>query len=166
MINQNRQMGTLSSLNKGGSVVSPPGEIISYINYYSRKKYFSSITDVCEQYLSRAEDPVFRLWNSYGHCMQGNLSEAIRGYNTIKERKEVQLAAYIGLIAAHEQSAHQDEQEIEQLKTMVEMEKTSAQNSAKLQAAMLYMHMGEYDEAKSLLEDVSTLILSEVTPSD
>ena len=144
---------TLSALK--GSTITSVGELQGYINYNCRQKYYSSITEMCETFLTRGEDPVIRLWHSYSHCMQGNLTEAIKGYNTIKERKEVQLAAYIGLIFAHEQSAHQDEQEIENLKTFVEMEKGSAQNSAKLQAAMLYLHMSEFDEARSLLEDVS-----------
>ncbi|KAG2375069.1 hypothetical protein C9374_010073 [Naegleria lovaniensis] len=146
---------TLSSLKGGASSgFSSVGELQAFINYNCRRKYYSSVTEVCELFLTRGEDPIVRLWNSFGHCMQGNLSEAIRGYNMIKERKEVQLASYIGLVAAHEQSANQDEQEIETLKTFIEMERGSAQNSAKLQAALLYLHMGEYDECRNILEDI------------
>ncbi|KAL9658433.1 hypothetical protein ABK040_005977 [Willaertia magna] len=129
-------------------------ELQSFINYYCRKGYYASVIELCESHLSRGEDPIIRLWFSYSQSMQGNLSEAIKGYNIIKEKKEIQLAAYIGLITAHEQSAHQDEQEIEQLKTLIDLEKSSAPDSAKLQSALLYLLLNEYDYAKEVLEEV------------
>lgn len=75
------------------------------INYYAFLGYYNHIVSYCEKILKLNKDPVIILWQSFGHVLQGNLSEAIRGFNSIKQKKEVELAALVGLLYAYNQIA-------------------------------------------------------------
>ena len=83
-----------------------PNVIQSTINYYAFHGYYNYIVSLCEKILKLGKDPVIVFWHSYGHVMQGNLSEAIRGFSSIKQRKEIELASYIGLLYAHNQTSN------------------------------------------------------------
>jgi hypothetical protein len=84
---------------------STPNVVQSTINYYALQGYYSHIVTLCETILKLTKDPVYTFWHSYGHAMQGNLSEAIRGFSSIKQRKEIELAATIGLLYTHNQTS-------------------------------------------------------------
>lgn len=87
------------------SASTAPNVIQATINYYALQGYYQHIVTLCEKVMKLGRDPVFVFWHSFGHAMQGNLSEALRGFNSIKQRKEMELAAYIGLLYTNRQTS-------------------------------------------------------------
>ncbi len=87
------------------SASTAPNVIQATINYYALQGYYQHIVTLCEKVMKLGRDPVVVFWHSFGHAMQGNLSEALRGFNSIKQRKEMELAAYIGLLYTNRQTS-------------------------------------------------------------
>lgn len=82
-----------------------PSDLQALVNYYARKGYYQHIIDECEAYTKKfGDDPIFVFWLAFGHVMTGSVSEGIRCYSRIKERREIQIAALAGLIHAQNQS--------------------------------------------------------------
>jgi tetratricopeptide repeat protein 21B len=87
------------------AVSSQPSDLQAQVNYHARKGYFQHVIDECELYTKKfGDDPIFVFWLAFGHVMVGSVSEGIRCYSRIKERREIQIAALAGLIHAQNQS--------------------------------------------------------------
>ena len=87
------------------SISNTPNVVQATINYLALQGYYQHIVSLCDRVLKVGRDPVFVFWQSFGHALQGNLSEAIRGFNSIKQRKEIELAVYVGLLYSYKQTS-------------------------------------------------------------
>ena len=82
-------------------------------------------------------------------------ADAIREFNSLKSRREVKLAVYAALLHAHKQSALVDKEEIEELTARITIEEKTSSETAILQAACFYWHIGEEAKAKDYANQVS-----------
>jgi len=147
------------------SASTAPNVIQATINYYALQGYYHHIVTLCEKVMKLGRDPVVVFWHSFGHAMQGNLSEALRGFNSIKQRKEMELAAYIGLLYTNRQTTSADEQEINELSTMIEIGVDDASDGTKLQAALFYLFTANYIEARQMMENVDNQFFDKYSSS-
>jgi tetratricopeptide repeat protein 21B len=100
-------------------------EAQTLINFYARQGYFRHVQAVCNDSLKkRGDDPVLIFWKAFGilnegnscdeqkviYMFKGNISEAIREFESINGKRDVQLAVTCALIVAHSRFARTGEQ--------------------------------------------------------
>eukprot|EP00964_Phaeocystis_antarctica_P029276 scaffold16501_cov72-Phaeocystis_antarctica.AAC.2 len=129
------------------------GEVLALVNYYARAGYYSHLQTVCNEVLKKrgSTDPTLVFWRALGMLKEGKVNDAIRDYEGIKSRGDLQLAlpAKLALIHAHQMSKVVDGEEVHRLQSEVSMDEQNAPDRARLTAALLLWHLGELDEAQT-----------------
>ena len=129
------------------------GEVIALVNYYARAGYYRHLQIVCNEVLKKSgrTDPALVFWRALGMLKEGSINDAIRDYEGIKSRGDLQLAlpAKLALIHAHQMSKVVDGEEVHRLQSEVSMDEQNAPDRARLTAALLLWHLGELDEAQT-----------------
>ncbi|KAL0481696.1 tetratricopeptide repeat protein [Acrasis kona] len=137
------------------SNVMQPADIQALINYYLRRGYYQHVIDECETYTKKfGDDPIFVFWLAFSFVMTGSVSEGVRCYMKIKDRREIQIAALAGLIHAQHKSGTDDSTQVEEWTAVLEVEAPSASDGAKLQLSLFYSLTGDLFEAKKLADEV------------
>ena len=131
---------------------SMSGEVLALVNYYARAGYYRHLQTVCNEVLKKrgSTDPTLVFWRALGMLKEGAVNDAIRDYEGIKSRGDLQLAlpSKLALVHAHQMSKVVDGEEVHRLQGEVAMDEQSAPDRARLTAALLLWHLGELDEAK------------------
>ena len=128
------------------------GEVLALVNYYARAGYYRHLQTVCNEVLKKrgSTDPTLVFWRALGMLKEGAVNDAIRDYEGIKSRGDLQLAlpSKLALVHAHQMSKVVDGEEVHRLQSEVAMDEQNAPDRARLTAALLLWHLGELDEAK------------------
>ena len=128
------------------------GEVLALVNYYARAGYYRHLQTVCNEVLKKrgSTDPTLVFWRALGMLKEGAVNDAIRDYEGIKSRGDLQLAlpSKLALVHAHQMSKVVDGEEVHRLQSEAAMDEQNAPDRARLTAAMLLWHLGELDEAK------------------
>ena len=128
------------------------GEVLALVNYYARAGYYRHLQTVCNEVLKKrgSTDPTLVFWRALGMLKEGAVNDAIRDYEGIKSRGDLQLAlpSKLALVHAHQMSKVVDGEEVHRLQGEVAMDEQNAPDRARLTAALLLWHLGELDEAK------------------
>ena len=129
------------------------GEVIALVNYYARAGYYRHLQIVCNEVLKKSgrTDPALVFWRALGMLKEGSINDAIRDYEGIKSRGDLQLAlpTKLALIHAHQMSKVVDGEEVLRLQGQVAADEQSAPDRARLTAALVLWHLGELDQAKT-----------------
>jgi tetratricopeptide repeat protein 21B len=128
------------------------GEVLALVNYYARAGYYRHLQTVCNEVLKKrgSTDPTLVFWRALGMLKEGAVNDAIRDWEGIKSRGDLQLAlpAKLALVHAHQMSKVVDGEEVHRLQNEVSVDEQNAPDRARLTAALLLWHLGELDEAK------------------
>jgi len=127
-------------------------EVIALVNYYARQGYYRHVQTVVNEVLKKrgGTDNTLVFWRALGMLKEGSLQEAIREYESVAARGDMQLAlpVKLALLHAHEQSKFVDHDEVARLRNELSAEEANAPDRARLQAALLLWHLGDHEQAK------------------
>jgi len=127
-------------------------EALAFVNYYARIGYFRHVQTVCNDALKKrgGNDPTMLFWRALGMLQEGSVNEAIREYETVASRGDMQLnlPVKLALLHAHKASKVVDTEEVMRLEQEVDMEDSNAPDRARLMAAQLLWHLGDLAQAK------------------
>ena len=92
------------------------GEVLALVNYYARAGYYRHLQTVCNEVLKKrgSTDPTLVFWRALGMLKEGAVNDAIRDYEGIKSRGDLQLAlpSKLALVHAHQMSKVVDGEEV------------------------------------------------------
>lgn len=128
------------------------------VKYYAHAGYFRHIQTVCNEALKkRSNDQTLLFWRAFGMLKEGSVNEAIREYEAVASRGDLQLAlpVKLALLHAHKASKVVDNEEVMRLEQEIDMEDSNAPDRARLMAAQVLWHLGEVAQAK---EQVARLL--------
>ena len=135
-------------------------EAVPLINYYAHAGYYRHMQNVCNDVLKKqSNNTLLIFWRAVGMLKEGQAGEAIRELENILRRNDVQLMlpAKIALLHAHRACQIVDSEAVTRLETdlMGSEDDTSVPDRARMQAALLFWHLGECVDAK---QHVTTLL--------
>lgn len=81
-----------------------------------------------------------------------NLNEAIREFDSIKEKKDVVLCSLMALIIANKRTRTADKQSIQQLEAKLKSERTKCGETALFFGGMFLFHSGKADKAREYVD--------------
>ena len=81
-----------------------------------------------------------------------NLNEAIREFDSIKEKKDVVLCSLMALIIANKRIRTADKQSIQQLEAKLKSERTKCGETALFFGGMFLFHSGKADKAREYVD--------------
>lgn len=128
-------------------------EVLALVNYYTRAGFHRHVVTVCDEVLKKrvgnSIDPTVAFWNAFGLMMDGKTNEAIRELEGLARRNDMSYPAKLALIHAHQQSRVVDTEEIARLEGQVNgSEEDNASDRARLIAAILLWHLGEFHRSR------------------
>ncbi|PRP77845.1 tetratricopeptide repeat protein 21B-like [Planoprotostelium fungivorum] len=128
-------------------------ETQSLINFYAREKYWRHIQIVCNEGLrKRGDDPTLIFWKAFGILMEGSTGEAIRDLDSIKNKRDLSLAAASASLHAQTRFTRVDREAVAELNARIKEETKAASEVGLLNAATFHWHMGEYDKSREYLK--------------
>jgi tetratricopeptide repeat protein 21B len=134
------------------AAMADPGILVQH---YARAGYFRHIQTVCNDALKkRSNDPALLFWRALGMLKEGSVNEAIREYEAVASRGDVQLAlpVKLALLHAHKASKVVDSEEVMRLEQEIDMEDSNASDRARLMAAQVLWHLGDVAQAKEQVD--------------
>ena len=79
------------------------------VNFYLRVGYGRQLIALCDDTLKRrGTDPVLTFWRAFGSAREGNFAAAIRDAESLRSRKDSELAALTALVYYHRNSKQTD----------------------------------------------------------
>ena len=81
-----------------------------------------------------------------------NLNEAIREFDSIKEKRDVVLCSLMALIIANKRTRTADKQSIQQLEAKLKSERTKCGETALFFGGMFLFHSGKADKAREYVD--------------
>ena len=127
------------------------------IDYYAREGYYRHVQTICKEVLKkRANDPVLRFWKTFGVCMEGGSgpNQAIREFEELQNSVDVKVASSAACLHAHKLCRLVDQEAVEMLELKVQSDQARAKPSDLLQAASFYCHVGQFNDARDLVNNV------------
>uniref|UniRef100_A0A674KDX6 Tetratricopeptide repeat domain 21B n=1 Tax=Terrapene triunguis TaxID=2587831 RepID=A0A674KDX6_9SAUR len=97
-------------------------------------------------------DPVFLFYRAYGMMMEGHVQEAIREFESIKNKQEVSLCTMMALICAHKKSSNPDRDAILELDAKMKEQRKTAGQQALYFAGLFLWHLGRQDKAREYID--------------
>lgn len=126
---------------------------LAWINYCCREGYHRQLQTVCLDSLKKyGNDPVLVFWKAFGMLMEENLTEAIREFDSIKEKGDVVLCSLMALVVSYKRSKSVDKETIQQLEAKLKAERTKCGETALYFGAMFLFHSGRADKAREYVD--------------
>ncbi|XP_019409134.1 PREDICTED: tetratricopeptide repeat protein 21B [Crocodylus porosus] len=123
------------------------------ISYYCREGLFRHAQAAAEDGLRKvAGDPVLLFYRAYGLLMAGQIQEAIREFELIKNKQEVSLCTMMALIYAHKKSSNPDRDAILELDAKMKEYRKTAGQQALYFAGLFLWHLGRQDKAREYVD--------------
>ncbi|KFZ59503.1 Tetratricopeptide repeat protein 21B, partial [Antrostomus carolinensis] len=123
------------------------------LNYYCQEGYFQHVRAAADEALGRlGSDPVFVFYRAYGALRAGDIQEAIRQLESIKNKQDVSLCTMMALIYAHKKSPNPDRDAILELDAKVKEQRKTAGQRALYFAGLFLWHLGREDKAREYVD--------------
>uniref|UniRef100_A0A674KDV8 Tetratricopeptide repeat protein 21B n=1 Tax=Terrapene triunguis TaxID=2587831 RepID=A0A674KDV8_9SAUR len=123
------------------------------ISYYCQEGYFRHVQGAANEALKKfGNDPVFLFYRAYGMMMEGHVQEAIREFESIKNKQEVSLCTMMALICAHKKSSNPDRDAILELDAKMKEQRKTAGQQALYFAGLFLWHLGRQDKAREYID--------------
>ncbi|XP_019378278.1 PREDICTED: tetratricopeptide repeat protein 21B [Gavialis gangeticus] len=123
------------------------------ISYYCREGLFRHAQAAADDGLRKAAgDPVLLFYRAYGLLMAGQIQEAIREFEHIKNKQEVSLCTMMALIYAHKKSSNPDRDAILELDAKMKEYRKTAGQQALYFAGLFLWHLGRQDKAREYVD--------------
>ncbi|EDO49516.1 predicted protein, partial [Nematostella vectensis] len=123
------------------------------INYYCREKYYRQLQTTCLESLRKyGNDSVLLFWKAFGILMEGNPSEAMREFESIKDKPEVVLCSTMALIYAHKKAKLVDREAVQELESKLRQDRQSCGEMALYFGSMFLLHTGKVDKAREYVD--------------
>jgi len=119
---------------------------------------------VCNEVLKkRGNDPTLVFWRAYGLVMEGSVSEGIREYEALQNKKDIALAVFEGLMHAHNKNKVVDTDAVKEYTAKLTIEEKSTNERALIQAAYFCWHTKRHDKARDYVSKALEMAPSNVT---
>ncbi|XP_036176058.1 tetratricopeptide repeat protein 21B isoform X5 [Myotis myotis] len=123
------------------------------INYYCQERYFHHVLLVASEGIKKyGNDPVFRFYHAYGTLMEGKTQEALREFETLKNKPDVSLCSLLALIYAHKMSPNPDREAILESDAKVKELRKGAEPRALYHAGLFLWHIGRHEKAREYID--------------
>ncbi|XP_062043519.1 tetratricopeptide repeat protein 21B [Lepus europaeus] len=123
------------------------------IDYYCQERYFHHVVLFASEGIKMyGNDPVFRLYHAYGTLMEGKTQEALREFETTKNKQDVSLCSHIALIHIHKMSLNPDREAILELDSRMKELRKGAGQKALYYAGLFLWHIGRHDKARDYID--------------
>ncbi|XP_070278930.1 tetratricopeptide repeat protein 21B isoform X2 [Myotis yumanensis] len=123
------------------------------INYYCQERYFHHVLLVASEGIKKyGNDPIFRFYHAYGTLMEGKTQEALREFETLKNKPDVSLCSLLALIYAHKMSPNPDREAILESDAKVKELRKGAEPRALYHAGLFLWHIGRHEKAREYID--------------
>ncbi|XP_048201260.1 tetratricopeptide repeat protein 21B [Perognathus longimembris pacificus] len=123
------------------------------INYYCQEKYFHHVLLIASEGMKRyGNDPVFRFYHAYATLMEGKTQEALREFDSIKNKQDVSLCSLLALMFTHKLSSNPDREAILELDSRVKEQRKEAGQKTLYHAGLFLWHVGRHDKAREYID--------------
>ncbi|XP_012885344.1 PREDICTED: tetratricopeptide repeat protein 21B isoform X1 [Dipodomys ordii] len=123
------------------------------INYYCQEKYFHHVLMIASEGMKRyGTDPVFKFYHAYATLMEGKTQEALREFESIKNKQDVSLCSLLALMFTHKLSSNPDREAILELDGRVKEQRKEAGQKTLYHAGLFLWHIGRHDKAREYID--------------
>ncbi|KAM4859500.1 tetratricopeptide repeat protein 21B [Thomomys bottae] len=123
------------------------------INYYCQEKYFHHVLLIASEGMKRfGNDPVFRFYHAYATLMEGKTQEALREFESIKNKQDISLCSLLALMFTHKLSPNPDREAILELDGRVKEQRKEAGQKTLYHAGLFLWHIGRHDKAREYID--------------
>eukprot|EP00033_Pygsuia_biforma_P003684 GCRY01004036.1.p1 GENE.GCRY01004036.1~~GCRY01004036.1.p1 ORF type:complete len:948 (-),score=254.42 GCRY01004036.1:6-2849(-) len=124
-------------------------EVFSLIHYYIREQLHSHVQLICADELSkRGHDVVMHFWHAFGLFRDGRLQEAASELNSLKSKRDVQLACIIVLTRIYQSPQMEDIEMVASLEAEQMMAEETCNEEGLLEASLACFHEGQSEDAR------------------
>ncbi|CAM9140679.1 unnamed protein product [Discosporangium mesarthrocarpum] len=153
---RNRSDGP-SSIRGGPGGGAAPDKVCykSLISYYLREGLYQHVVDeATSQIKKRGNDSYLLFWKAFALGMQGCVPEAIREFESIKSKRDVEYGVVVALLHFHGKAKMIDREAVEMLSATLTITEDMASDHATLAAAQFLWLTGNLTDARYLVEKV------------
>mmetsp|Transcript_8068 Transcript_8068/g.19162 ORF Transcript_8068/g.19162 Transcript_8068/m.19162 type:complete len:1324 (+) Transcript_8068:208-4179(+) len=119
------------------------------INWYVRNGLYRHAYDECSRLQAkRGAESHILFWKAVSAGLGGSSAEAIRDLHDLRPKRDAELPALMALMHFHEKQQQIDHDEVDALRTSLNLCEDSANDAAVVMAATFCLHIGDFDSAR------------------
>lgn len=131
-------------------------QVFAYVNFYSRQRLWRHIVTLCDGGLKKKPtDPFLLFWRSFGLVQEGQVGDALRGFEQVQKTesaRDLEYAVLCALVYTHQQARLVDEEQLALLTSqLVTLTPQQVSNERTLtMAAGFLWHTNQIPKAKEV----------------
>jgi tetratricopeptide repeat protein 21B len=127
--------------------------VLALVLYFAREGYWHHVQTVADQVIKkRGRAPVLSFWKAYAVAREGEYAAAIRNFDELRSKREVEYPSILALIWAHERTDLTDHEAINELSSAQRRSESRATPDALLLAATFKWLTDEPVEARRIVQ--------------
>ena len=127
--------------------------VLALVLYFAREGYWHHVQTVADQVIKkRGRAPVLSFWKAYAVAREGEFAAAIREFDDLRTKREVEYPAILALLWAHERTDLTDHDAINELSSAQRKSESRATPEALLLSATFKWLTGDHPEARRIVQ--------------